>query len=79
MKKMSLFLSMLVFMVALGAAFATSTSNLLITEVWRKPTMGGICAPTDCLITGNLSCSVTGFTYFNNAACSGASISPKKN
>ncbi|MBS1505923.1 MAG: hypothetical protein JSS79_04685 [Bacteroidetes bacterium] len=79
MKKMSLFLSMLVFMVALGAAFATSSSNLLITEVWRKPTMGGICAPTDCLITGINPCGVTGFTYFNNAACTGVSISPKKN
>ncbi len=79
MKKISVLLSMVVFTLALGAAFASSSKKMLVTEVWRKPTTGGICAPTDCLILGEDPCGATGYLHFNNASCIGTSISPMKN
>lgn len=67
-------LSMVVFMLALGAAFATSSKKMLVTEVWRKPSTGGICAPTDCVIDGDASCTAAGYTFFNNSSCTGTPI-----
>ncbi|NOS93035.1 MAG: hypothetical protein HOP30_14020 [Cyclobacteriaceae bacterium] len=79
MKKISVLLSMVVFTLALGAAFASSSSKMLMTEVWRKPTTGGVCSPTTCLLVAPNPCSVSGFTYFNNSTCIGTSIDPRKN
>ncbi|HNP94092.1 MAG TPA: DUF6520 family protein [Cyclobacteriaceae bacterium] len=79
MKKISMVLSMVVFMLALGAAFATSSKKMLVTEVWRKPNMGGICAPTACLLTAPNPCGESGYTYFNNSSCTGTPVTPKKN
>jgi hypothetical protein len=78
MKKISVLLSMVVFTLALGAAFATSSQKMLVTEVWRKPTAGGLCAPTICTINGTQPCDQDGFVYFDNSVCSGLEISPMK-
>lgn len=72
-------LSMVVFMLALGAAFATSSKSMLMTEVWRKPSSGGSCAATTCLLQAPNSCAETGFVYYNNSACIGTTVSPKRN
>jgi len=88
MKKVSMILSMVVFMLALGAAFASSSKKMafassskkmLMTEVWRKPTAGGICAPTACLLVAPNPCGEAGFAYFNNSSCTGTQVTPKKN
>jgi len=79
MKKISVLLSMVVFALALGAAFASSSKKMLVTEVWRKPVSGGTCAPTDCLIIGGDPCGATGYLHFNNASCIGTAVSPMKN
>lgn len=79
MKRISVLLSMVVFTLALGAAFATSSNKMFVTEVWRKPDSGGICTPTDCLIVGEDPCGASGYLYFDNSLCSGQEISPMKN
>jgi len=79
MKKISMILSMVVFTLALGAAFASSSKKMLMTEVWRKPTAGGICAPTACLLVAPNPCGEAGFAYFNNSSCTGTQVTPKKN
>jgi Family of unknown function (DUF6520) len=79
MKRVSMVLSVMVFVSALGAAFATSSAEVLITEVWRKPMAGGICEPTACLLTGGQPCGVSGYTYFNNSGCLGTNVSPMRN
>lgn len=78
MKKISMLLSMMVFTLALGAAFATSSSKMVMTEVWRKPDGGGACAPTECVIQGDENCSVENYLYFDNEDCFGIPLAPKR-
>lgn len=77
MKKVRMIFSVAAVVLAIGGAFATAKP--FVTEVWNRPTTGGACSPTTCMLSAPLDCSVSGFNYYNNSSCNGNTISPKRN
>ncbi len=77
MKRVKMIVSMVALVVAVGSALAFTSPPP--TEVWRKANTGGLCAATSCLLAAPISCADPGFMYFNNSACTGSTVSPKKN
>jgi hypothetical protein len=76
MNRVKMFLSLVAVVVAVSASIASQPRT---TEVWRRPTDGGMCAATSCLLSANISCADSGYSYFNNSSCDGSTITPKKN
>ncbi len=74
MKKLKLFLPLLVCIMAVGAAFATTTDNLVV-EIWRKNQLG-ICQPTVCVLEIGPPCDETNFTYHIDEECESAQVMP---
>lgn len=76
MKRVKILLSLVALVVAVSASIASMPPD---TEVWRKPSEGGVCAATTCLVSASISCADSGYSYYNNSFCDGNPISPKKN
>ncbi len=79
MKKLRMIFSIFAFVLAVTAAFATTSADTFMASVWQKPASGGACSPTACLVSGPKDCSTPGYMYFTNPSCLGSSISPKRN